>query len=77
MESRCYGSALTVDSQHGCARCPFCGDQVETICGVIVEHCPEAWTCPCGAELAGAKAMLSHMDATCREWSASGTYLCN
>ena len=50
----CYGSALTVDHQDGRdIRCPFCGDQVETFRGLIVEHCPEPWPCSCGAHLSG------------------------
>jgi hypothetical protein len=75
-KSWCYGSALTVDSQAGRSRCPFCGDQVETFRGLIVEHRPEPWACTCGAQLAGSKAMLAHMDE-CADWLASAPHRCN
>lgn len=71
----CYGSGLTVDSDSG-QRCPFCGDHTETLRGLLVEHRPEAWTCPCGAQLAGSKEMLTHMDC-CADWSASSTHCTN
>jgi hypothetical protein len=71
----CYGSGLAVESDSQ-QRCPFCGDLVDTLRGLLVEHRPEPWTCTCGAGLAGSTEMLAHMDS-CADWSASATYSSN